>query len=383
MNDKLALLESIGRDIAAKQADDVDVNGRFPVETVEAMREIGAFSWPIPMELGGLNAGVDQLAAACKSIGQYCSASAAVLSMHYTQILSVIYHAAGDAQLTDYMRRVAKENRLIASVTSEVGPGGNMRNSSCAVELNGDKYTLTKRATTISYGEYADDLMITARKNADAPAGDQVLVIAEKGNFELQNTGTWDTLGMRGTCSPPSTVVASGESWQVMSVPFADIATYTMVPTSHILWSAWWMGLATEATNKCRKLLRAKGRSNPGATPLGAHRVADLDAALQSFEYEVMGMAKEYTEAVTNADLDRLASMAYAIKVNALKLNSSRNVVSIVTEALAVCGIQAYINNGPYSLGRQLRDAHSSIMMVHNDRIQQTNASMLLVHKGS
>lgn len=382
MSECLAELDKIGREIAKVHADDVDEKSRFPHEAIAAMRAIGAFIWPIQTEYGGYGATPLELAKACKVIGQYCSASAAVLSMHYTQILSVVYHAKNNEALIDYLRRAAKENRLIASVTSEVGPGGNMRNSSCAVELADEGYSLVKKATTVSYGSYADDLMITARKNASASPNDQVLVIAEKGQFTLEDIGEWDTLGMRGTCSPPATVYAKGQTWQVMETPFADIATYTMVPTSHLFWAAWWLGLATSATHKCRELLRAKGRSNPGNTPLGAHRVADLDAALQSMEYEVMGMAQEYSEAIANHDMQKLAGMAYALRINALKLNSSRAVVSIVSEALAICGIQAYKNKGQFSLGRHLRDAHSSMMMVHNDRIQQTNASMLLVHKG-
>lgn len=369
--------------VAKAHADDVDANGRFPHEAVEVMRETGAFIWPIPKQYGGMGATVYDLAQACKAIGQYCSAAAAVLSMHYTQILSVIHHHQNNPQLIAYMQRVAKENRLIASVTSEVGPGGNMRNSACAVEMKDGQFTLTKQATTISYGEHADDLMITARKDHDAAAGDQVLVIAEKGHFTLDNIGEWDTLGMRGTCSPPATVSAHGDAWQVIPAPFADIATHTMVPTSHILWSAWWYGLATGATQKARELLRAKARSNPGTNPLGAHRVAELDAQLQSMGYEVMWMAREYAEAVSDNSLAPLTTeIGYGLNINALKLNSSNNVVKIVGEALAICGIQAYKNKGPFSLGRQLRDAYSSIMMIHNDRITQTNASNLTIYKG-
>ncbi len=347
------------------------------------MRETGIFAAPIPVEFGGVGADAVELARGCWILGQCCSATASIVAMHHTQILSVVHHANESAELQDYLRRVASENRIIASVTSEVGPGGDMRSSSCAVEIEGDTYTLTKKATTVSYGSYADDLMITARKNTDAASGDQVLVIAENGQFQLQDQGIWDTLGMRGTCSPPATVVAKGAAWQVIATPFADIATYTMVPTSHIFWSSWWLGLATDAVSKARELFRAKGRSNPGVTPLGAHRVADLDAELQKMEYEVFGLAREYAEALAAKDAQKLSSLAFSLRINTLKLNSSRAVVAIVSEALSVCGIQAYKNNGPFSLGRHLRDAHSSVMMVHNDRIQLTNAAMLLVHKGN
>lgn len=380
---RIAEIEYIGREIARINAADVDTHCRFPIEAITALKAAGVFAASIPIEYGGVTADPVELARGCWILGQYCSATASIVAMHHTQILSVVHHAKDNPQLQAYLRRVASENRLIASVTSEVGPGGDMRSSSCAVVVEGDTYTLTKKATTVSYGSYADDLMITARKNVHAASSDQVLVIAEKGQFELQDQGVWDTLGMRGTCSPPATVVANGAAWQVISTPFADIATYTMVPTSHIFWSAWWFGLATDAVSKARELFRAKGRSNPGVTPMGAHRVADLDAELQKMEYEVFGLAREYAEALASNNTQKLASLSFSLRINTLKLNSSRAVVAIVSEALSVCGIQAYKNNGSFSLGRHLRDAHSSVMMVHNDRIQLTNASLLLVHKGT
>lgn len=380
---RIAEIEYIGREIARINAADVDTHCRFPIEAITALKAAGVFAASIPIEYGGVTADPVELARGCWILGQYCSATASIVAMHHTQILSVVHHAKDNPQLQAYLRRVASENRLIASATSEVGPGGDMRSSSCAVVVEGDTYTLTKKATTVSYGSYADDLMITARKNVHAASSDQVLVIAEKGQFELQDQGVWDTLGMRGTCSPPATVVANGAAWQVIGTPFADIASYTMVPTSHIFWSAWWFGLATDAVSKARELFRAKGRSNPGVTPMGAHRVADLDAELQKMEYEVFGLAREYAEALASNNTQKLASLSFSLRINTLKLNSSRAVVAIVSEALSVCGIQAYKNNGSFSLGRQLRDAHSSVMMVHNDRIQLTNASLLLVHKGT
>ena len=380
---RLAEIERVAREFARPNADDVDKNSRFPIEAINALKTIGLFAAPIPTKFGGAGADPMELARGCAILGQHCSATAAVVAMHHTQVLSAVHHANGEANLEDYLRRAAKENRVIASVTSEVGPGGDMRSSSCAVELSGDTYQLTKKATTVSYGSYADDLMITCRRDAEAAASDQAFVLAERGQFELKDQGVWDTLGMRGTCSPPATVVAQGAAWQVFKTPFAEIASYTMVPTSHIFWSAWWYGLALDAVNKCRELLRTKARTNAGNLPLGAHRVADIVAELQKFEMEVFGMAREYAEALIDDDKQKLSSIAYAIRINTLKLNSSKNVVNLVTEALGICGIQAYKNNGPFSLGRHLRDAHSSVMMVHNDRIQLTNASLLMVHKGT
>lgn len=379
---RLAIIESIGREIAKAHADDVDEQARFPIEAITALKEVGAFAWPVPVEYGGKGISPYEIAKQCTALAQHCASTAAIFAMHHTQILSVVHHAHDNSALHEYMRKVVAENRLIASVTSEVGPGGHMRSSQCAVEMVDGKFTLVKKSTTLSYGRYADDLMITARKDASAAAGDQVLVIAQQGQFELSDEGDWDTTGMRGTCSPSFTVEAHGEAWQVIPVPFAEIAAHTMVPTSHIFWSASWFGGVSHAVGKARELLRLKAKANPGTVPMGAMRVVELDAAMQTMEFEVFGMAREYADALQEGNHALLSSLSFAKRINALKLTCSQSAIKIVTDAIACIGIQAYKNGGPFSLGRQLRDVHSAVHQVHNDRIQQTNASILLIHKG-
>jgi len=59
-----------------------------------------------------------------------------------------------------------------------------------------------KQAPTVSYGAYADDLLTTLRRAPDAEPGDQVCVLTSKDQHTLEPTGSWDPLGMRGTCSP-------------------------------------------------------------------------------------------------------------------------------------------------------------------------------------
>jgi acyl-CoA dehydrogenase len=79
--------------------------------------------------------------------------------------------------------------------------------------------------------------------------------------------------------------------------------------------------------------------------------------------------------------VDALSSIPFALKMNNLKISSSQLVVQIVHQALLICGIAAYKNDSRFALGRHLRDALSAALMVGNDRIYATNASMLLVLK--
>ena len=81
---------------------------------------------------------------------------------------------------------------------------------------------------------------------------------------ELEQTGTWDPLGMRGTCSPGYVVRAEFPAEQVLARRSRQIAPESMVPVSHILWSHLWLGIATDAFDRARAFVRASAKRKPG-----------------------------------------------------------------------------------------------------------------------
>ena len=189
-------------------------------------------------------------------------------------------------------------------------------------------------------------------------------------------------MGMRGTCSPGFQVTANAPEEQVLPVPFAEIASQTMVPFSHILWSSSWLGIATAAVTRARAFVRQQARGKPGSVPPSALRLAEVSSLLQLVRTNVHDVARECQALMTSeAGTVALSSMAFALKMNNLKISTSELVVQIVHRALLICGIAGYRNDSNFSLGRHLRDAHSAALMVSNDRIHATNASMLLVLK--
>jgi acyl-CoA dehydrogenase len=174
-------------------------------------------------------------------------------------------------------------------------------------------------------------------------------------------------------------LAAEGDVRQVLDDPFADIASRTMLPVSHVLWSSVWLGLAAAAVDRARRFVRTEARKNPGVTSPAAVRLSELMTVFQQMEALVHGAARTYDEVYD--DLETLSGMGFAIAMNGLKVSSSTLVVDIVGKALTICGIAGYREDSPYSLGRLLRDAYGAAVMVNNDRIIANNAQMLLVHK--
>jgi acyl-CoA dehydrogenase len=373
---------AIAREVAAAHAADVDSKARFPKETFDALRAKRLLSAAVPKELGGGGAGMVELAEMCMTLAQGCGSSGMVLAMHHIQIASIARHGMTSPFFRKYLEECVEKQLLIGSITSEVGVWGDTRSSICAVLREGGRFKLDKDATTASYAEHADDLLVTARRNAEAPPSDQVLVLVRRPDRTLTQTGTWDTMGMRGTCSPGFKLTSSGSEEQVVPGSFADASAQTMVSFSHILWSGVWLGIATDAVNRAAAFVRNEARKNPGVVPPKATHLAKLSAEVQLLRNSVHGQAHEFDEIMTRASgMEELLTISWALKMNNIKVSSSEMAPAIVHDALQIIGIGAYKNDSKLSVGRQYRDSLSAALMISNDRIYGKTASMLLVHK--
>jgi acyl-CoA dehydrogenase len=381
-NDLLSQVRAIAAEVAAKHADDVDKNARFPIESVRALQQAKALSAAVPKELGGAGCDMRELAVQCAALATGCASSAMVLAMHHIQVACIARHGMGSAFFKNYLRELVDQQYVLASMTSEVGTGGDTRSSICAVEVSGDRFVLNKDATTGSYCAHADGILVTCRRAADAPNSDQVLVLVRKPDYKLTQTTSWDTLGMRGTCSPGFKLESTGPVDHILPGSFADSSAQTMVPYSHILWSALWSGIAGDAVARAASFVRAEARRKPGIVPPMATRLAKVSTQLQAMRNNWQALANEFDAISARPDaMDELLSMSWALKMNNLKVGSSETAPEIVHQALQIAGVMGYKNDSKFSVGRHYRDSLSGALMVANERINSKSASMLLVLK--
>jgi acyl-CoA dehydrogenase len=380
--DLLSQVRAVAQDVAAKHADDVDKQARFPIESIRALQEIKALSAAVPKELGGGGCDMRELAAHCAALAQGCSSSAMVLAMHHIQVACIARHGMGSEFFRNYLKELVEKQYVLASMTSEVGTAGDTRSSICAVERANGRFTLNKDATTGSYCGHADGILVTCRRAPDATNSDQVLVLVRKGDYKLTQTTTWDTMGMRGTCSPGFKLESTGPEEQILPGEFADSSAQTMVPYSHILWAALWSGIATDAVARAGSFVRAEARRKPGVVPPMATRLARVSTALQAMRNNWLALATEFDNIAAQPNgMDELLSMSFALKMNNLKIDASEAAPQIVHQALTIGGVLAYKNDTKFSMGRHYRDALSGQLMVSNERITSKSASMLLVLK--
>jgi acyl-CoA dehydrogenase len=378
----LTATRDIATRVAARHAAEVDQQARFPAETIAALRDAGVLSAPVPRPLGGAGCSMNELAQLCSTLAQGCGASGMVLAMHFIQVACLARHGMESAYFRAYLQQLVTHQYLLASITSEVGTFGDTRSSVCAVERRDGRFVLNKDATTGSYCAHADALLVTCRRDADAPASDQVLVLVLRENASLTQTTTWDTLGMRGTCSPGFRLESQGPEEQILPGAFADSSAQTMVPYSHILWASLWWGIAADAVARAATYVRGEARKRPGTVPPTATRLAEVSAQLQAMRQQWQSVAQAFDETVATPEgAQDLLSIGWALRLNNLKVSASETAPQVVHRALQILGVLGYKNDSPFSLGRHYRDVLSASLMISNERIAAKSAAMLLVFK--
>ena len=364
-SESLAVRAARAAAIAAEHANTVDAQARFPAEAIAALKQENLLGIMVPAALGGEGASVSDVVDICYALGRACSSTGMIFAMHQVKAACVVHHGTASAWHRDFMRRMAGDQLLLASSTTEGKGGGNVRASEAAVESADGHIALLRDASVISYGAQADAVVTTARRGAEADASDQVLAVFEKKNYVLEKTGGWDTLGMRGTCSAGFSLKAVGCPEQIMPVAYGIIHSQTMVPTAHLMWSGVWAGIAAGAVERARKFMRKAQRT--GNLPPGVPHFVEAQANLRTLRALIAAMLARY-EANAQDSL-ALGGIDFQTAINLLKVDASEMAVKTVMNAMRATGLSGYRNDGDVSIGRSLRDVLSSPIMINNDRI--------------
>src|SRR5579859_2075279 len=362
---------------AAADAEDVDRGARFPQKAINTARTERLLGVQIPKAFGGDGASIFDITDMCYALGRACSSTAMIFAMHQTKVACLVRHGTGSAWHEALMRRVASEQMLLASSTTEGQNGGNIRFSSAAVEHADAEISLVRNATVISYGAQADGIVTIARRDGDAAGSDQVLLAITRDDYSLTKSVEWETLGMRGTCSAGFELKFKGTSDQIFPEGYDKIHAQTMTPVAHLCWSSAWAGIAAASVERAQAFIRKAARGAGGQMPPGAAHFNAARMTLAKLRAIITANLDAY--AAHEHDERTLSSIDFQSSINLLKVEASELAVETVMSAMRACGLAGYRNDGDFSVSRLLRDVLSSPIMINNDRILSNIATTSLM----
>ena len=363
--------------LALAHATSVDAEARFPSAAFAEIRQQKLLGIQVPASLGGEGASLDDLADVCFALGQACGSTGLIYAMHQIKIACIVRHSKGAKALEAILRRVAAEQLLLASSTTEGQAGGNIRSSEAAIEREGERISLERKATVISYAMEADGIVTTARRSADAAGSDQVLLVLLKADYTLERLQSWDTLGMRGTHSEGFTLRAQAAADQILPEPYERIHPQTMVPHAHLLWGSVWAGIAAAAAVKAQTFIRHAARQANAQMPPGAAHFTQAMSSLRMLRGVLRAALRAY-EAILS-DEKAITSLEFQSMITLTKVQASELAVATVLSSLRACGLSGFRNDSEFSIGRHLRDVLSAPLMINNDRILSNLAATSLM----
>ena len=333
---------------------EVDKDSRFPSEAIEALRADEHLSALVPLRLGGGGQTLAQVADATANLARHCASTAMIYAMHHLQVACLDAHGRSD-YFECYLRDLSIRQLLLASATTELGTGGDIRSSICAIDRASGRYWLEKQAPVVSYGQYADAISRLPAAAPTAPptnshgvlhpAGASARAAQRLGCVRVRGRAAWFPAGRRRRRDRRA------------ADPFDTISAQTNLPIAHICgpMSGWvW---------RPRRQPGPDLRPERGPQEAGHHSARRPPPRRTGRAYLQMAIlvraaARKYDE-ICN-DPDALSALTYTISMNALKVSASTMVVDIVSRALIICGMAGYIESSPFSMGRLLRDAYGA-----------------------
>jgi acyl-CoA dehydrogenase len=194
-----------------------------------------------PNDKGGTPLSIGDTARITFNIARLSGSAGLIYAMHMSQALTIVRHGRGSAFFSDFVQRLAQDQALVASGTSEKGVDGDIFGSICTIEDGLDGVlVVTKESPIISYMDHAGAILVTAMRTQANGRKSQALVAVKTEDIEFQPGPAMSFLGMRGIVNRPFAFTARFREEAIFPETYPVIARATMTPSVHIFWAALW-----------------------------------------------------------------------------------------------------------------------------------------------
>ena len=337
------------------------------------MKSDGLLSVVVGREHGGPGLCLADTARITERIARQSGSAGLIYAMHMSQALCVVHHGRGPF-FEALKRRMVAEQLLIASGTSEKGPGGDIFTSIATVVQGADgRISGQKESPNISYLDHAGLILLTANMANDKGKMRQVLIALDRADAAVTVPYPSSFLGMRGILNQPVVVAFSAPSEAVFPELFAPIARRTMTPTIQILWAALWSGISAGVIEKAKLFVEKEIGADAELAAIGRHDLTLLINRHSEMNALIRDAIAGYAQ-----DTGGAASIGFgpAAQINRLKVCASEALVTICIGAMRLIGIRGYATAGPYSVAEAVADALSAPIMVSNTRLVMNTAAI-------
>jgi acyl-CoA dehydrogenase len=366
------------------RAEQVDREAVFPTANLGLLRESGLLGLLVPKKYGGPGGSLANAVETSHVLGGACLTTALIWAMH-TQQVDTLVRFGSDELKDKVLPDIAEGETYVASMTTETSKGGYLLSAESAVSEQPNGFQLVRECPIVTGGEHADGFLVTARASEDAPASAVSLVYLEGGSVTVEARDRWAPMGMRGTQSVGIRLSGPVDSSQIVgdTGKFRDVALDSMIPVTHLVWAASWLGAAHQCLADVVRLARSTGRP----------RGLDIRSDLTRFrlgqirvELEIVSayLASTLQEVIKSREAGRsLDRRPLQIQLNSLKVIAAERSFSAVDQLIELCGLGVgYLGSGLPNLERAFRDLRSASLNYSNERLLKSIGAFTALDRG-
>jgi alkylation response protein AidB-like acyl-CoA dehydrogenase len=337
--------------VAAAHAADVDARGRYPEETVAALREEGLLGLCASSDVGGLGGTIRDAARAVERLGRECGSSAMVLCMHYCGAAVIEKH--GDEATR---RAIARGEHLSTLAFSEQGSRSHFWAPLSTATPVGDRVRLDAHKSWITSARQAT-AYVWSSKPVSAEGASTVWLVPRDAEG-LRIPSPFEGLGLRGNDSSPvvaeGVTVSAGARLGPDGGGF-DIMMGVVLPLFSVLNAACSIGLMDAAVG------RAIAHVTGAKYQYAGSAVSDLPtvrAYLSRAKLRADAARTLWEDTIAALETGRADAQLRVLQVKAL---CNESAVEVSELAMRVCGGAAFRKES--GVERAFRDARAGFVM--------------------
>jgi alkylation response protein AidB-like acyl-CoA dehydrogenase len=347
----------VAREVLAVHAEDVDRQGRWPAESIDALRRCGLLGLTVAAEFGGAGDGPRTFVAVVQELAQQCASTAMIYLMHVcaTQAIAA---APAFPQRKEVLEAIAAGRKLGTLAFSEKGSRSHFWAPVSQAVAEGNTHRLSAEKSFVTSAARADCYIVSTRSAAATDPMASTLYYVPADQPGLSVAQPWNGLGLRGNASAAMRLenVAVPASHRLTDDGGGFAAMLNAVlPWFQVGTAAVALGIGRAATEGTKRHLLTTKLEHLGETlaslPTLRARLAQMQIALdvqQAFLDHVAGLMAEPGPATLLALLESKAAAAEAA-------------LEVTDQAMRVCGGAAIGRR--LAVERNFRDARAGSVM--------------------
>jgi alkylation response protein AidB-like acyl-CoA dehydrogenase len=192
----------IAAEVALPNSTDVDIQARFPAESVRALADAGFYGLCLPVAVGGKGEGMRTFAAVVEELAAACASTAMVYVMHVSATQAI----ASSALLQDresLLKEIAAGDHLTTLAFSESGSRSQFWAPVSKLEESNGHFVTSASKSWVTAARQADSFVSTAQKPFAASPLESTVYLVRSNAPGVRVTSSFDGLGLRGNDSAP------------------------------------------------------------------------------------------------------------------------------------------------------------------------------------